>query len=163
MHAKTMLSGAGLGMNRQFWGYAARGVLPELNSPFTIPRIVGLHRGLQLLLTGEIITGAKAAEIGLVSEAVPKDEVLPRALEIARDIATNVAPVSAAILKRLVYLGTEQTDPAAAQRNNHRIFGWVARQPDAMEGPMSFMEKRDPDWKLKKNSDFPSELFEGDA
>lgn len=136
-----------------------RGVMPELNAPFIIPRLVGLHRGLQLLLTGEIVTGAEAAEMGLVSEAVPKEKVLERAQEIARDIATNVAPVSAALVKRLVYLGAEQTDPADAQRLNHRAFGWTARQPDAMEGPKSFIEKREPEWQLKKNTDFPEDLF----
>lgn len=139
-----------------------RGVLPELNSPFIIPRVVGLSRGLELLLTGRIITGAEAAEIGLVSSAVPKEECLPKALEIARDIATNVAPVSAAVLKRLVYLGTQQTDVPSAQRLNHKLFGWVIRQPDAMEGPTAFMQKRDPEWKLSKNADFPSDLFPGD-
>lgn len=136
-----------------------RGVLPELNSPFIVPRVVGLSRGLELLLTGRIFTGQEAAEIGLVSAALPAAEVLPRAQDMARDIAVNVAPVSGAILKRLVYLGTEQTDHASAQRYNHKLFGWVARQPDAQEGPLAFVEKRDPQWKLSKNADFPEDLF----
>lgn len=136
-----------------------RGVLPELNSPFLVPRVIGLSNGLELLLTGRIFSGREAADMGLVSSALPTDEVLPKALEIARDIATNVAPVSAAILKRLVYMGTTQEDAFRAERFNHKAFGWVISQPDAMEGPMAFMEKRDPDWKLRKNSDFPDELF----
>jgi enoyl-CoA hydratase/carnithine racemase len=141
--------------------FSRRGVLPELNSPFILPRIVGLPRAFELLYTGRIFSGREAAEWGLVNEAVPADQVLDRALEIARDIAVNVAPVSGAILKRLLYEGLEQTDPARYQRFNHKVFGWVIRQPDAMEGPTAFMQKRDPDWKLAKNSDFPEDLFSG--
>jgi len=138
-----------------------RGVMPELNAMFIVPRVVGLSLGLELLLTGRIFSGREAADMGLVSAALPKEEVLPKALEIARDIATNVAPVSAGLVKRLVYLGTTQTDAPRAQRFNHKLFGWTTRQPDAMEGPTAFMEKREPDWKLSKNADFPEELFGG--
>jgi len=136
-----------------------RGVLPELASPYLLPRMVGIERAFDLLFTGRIFTGREAAEWGIASRAVPADEVLPAALEVARDIAVNVAPVSGAVLKRLLYLGLEQTDLAASQAFNHEVFGWVIRQPDAMEGPTAFMQKRDPDWKLRKNADFPSDLF----
>jgi enoyl-CoA hydratase/carnithine racemase len=137
-----------------------RGVLPELNAPYIVPRVVGLSRGLELLLTGRIFTGKEAAAMGLVSAALPREEVLPYTLEMARDIAVNVAPVSAAVLKRLVYESLDATDWKANQRRNHTLFGWVASQPDAMEGPASFMEKRAPAWKLAKNTDFPTEHFE---
>ncbi len=137
-----------------------RGVLPELNAPYILPRIVGLPRAFELLYTGRIFSGRDAAAWGLVNEAVPADQVLPRALEIARDIAVNVAPVSGAIVKRMLYEGLEQTDAARYQRFNHKVFGWVIRQPDAMEGPTAFMEKRAPHWKLAKNRDFPEDLFQ---
>jgi enoyl-CoA hydratase/carnithine racemase len=137
-----------------------RGVLPELNAPFLLPRMIGVPRAFELLYTGRIFSGREAAECGVVNRAVPTDEVLPAAMEMARDIATNVAPVSGAVLKRLLYLGLEQTDIAAAQRRDHEAFGWVASQPDAMEGPAAFIQKRDPQWKLRKNSDFPAHLFE---
>ena len=139
-----------------------RGVLPELAAPWIVPRVAGLSRGLELLLTGRIFSGREAADIGLVSAALPAGEVLGYAQDMARDIAVNVAPVSGAILKRLVYEAQGEPSLARSQRRNHKLFGWVASQPDAQEGPVAFIQKRDPQWKLSKNADFPTELFSGD-
>jgi enoyl-CoA hydratase/carnithine racemase len=141
------------------FAFNRRGVVPELTSQWMVPRLVGVSRGLQLLLTGETITGARAAEIGLVSEALPADEVLPRTLGIARDIATNVAPVSAALVKRSVYMWLEEPDRKAAHTLEEKMFAWCAKRPDAREGPVAFVEKRAPQWKLSKNTDFPEEFF----
>jgi enoyl-CoA hydratase/carnithine racemase len=136
-----------------------RGVMPELNANWIVPRIVGVSRGLELLMTGKMFTGREAAEMGLVSAAVPAPEVLPTCLALGRDIATNVAPVSAAIVKRLVYENLTQPDREAAHARERRLFAWTARQPDAREGPVSFLEKRAPRWNLSKNADFPDEVF----
>jgi enoyl-CoA hydratase/carnithine racemase len=130
-----------------------------VNSLWLVPRLIGVSRGLELLLTGRLLRGREGADMGLFSAAVPAPEVLPHALEIARDIATNVAPVSAAIVKRHVYECLEQTDRAAAKHKGDALFLWVAQQPDAMEGPVAFLQKRDPQWKLSKNADFPEDQF----
>jgi enoyl-CoA hydratase/carnithine racemase len=139
-----------------------RGVLPELNSPILVPQMVGMARGLDLLITGRTFLGRQAADWGLASEALPAAEVLPRALEIARDIAENTAPVSVAILKRLAWEGLNGGAFAAAQARNHALFDWVTKQLDAREGPRAFMEKRKPSWSLRKNADFPTERFSRD-
>ena len=136
-----------------------RGIIPELAAPWIVPRVVGLSRGLELLVTGKIISGTEAAEMGLVSKALPRDEVLPYAQELAKDIAVNVAPVSAALMKRLVYIDISETDRVKSEHRNHELFGWTATQPDSKEGPVSFLEKRAPQWSLKKNADFPEDLF----
>jgi enoyl-CoA hydratase/carnithine racemase len=136
-----------------------RGVMPELGANWVVPRVVGVSRALELLVTGKMITGREAADMGLVSAAVPAAEVLPTSMEMARDIASNVAPVSAAIVKRLVYENLAESDRRAAQDREHRLFNWTAQQPDAREGPLAFLEKRAPSWNLSKNADFPEELF----
>lgn len=136
-----------------------RGVMPELASNWIVPRIVGVSRGLELLMTGKIIRGREAAAMGLVSAAVPAEQVLSTSLDLAHDIATNVAPVSAAIVKRLVYANLAEPDRRAAQQREGRLFSWTTQQPDSREGPLAFVEKRDPQWKLSKNADFPEELF----
>ena len=124
--------------------FSRRGVLPELGSQWIVPRLVGVSRGLELLLTGTIITGREAAAIGLVSKAVPAPDVLPAALDLANAIAVNVAPASAAIIKRNVYRSLEEPDRRAARARESALFAWTARQPDAREGPLAFLEKRDP-------------------
>lgn len=137
-----------------------RGVVPEINSQWLVPRLIGLSRGLDVLLTGRVFRGRDGAAWGLFSSAHPADQVLDAALELARDIAANVAPVSAAIVKRNVYRGIAEPDPAAAHRRENELFGWVTQQPDAREGPLAYVEKREPAWKLSKNEDFPEDLLE---
>jgi enoyl-CoA hydratase/carnithine racemase len=136
-----------------------RGVLPELNSPMLVPQMVGLARGMDLLITGRTFLGREAAAWGLASEAVPAHQVLARALELARDIADNTAPVSVAVLKRLVWEGLAGGQFAAAQARNHALFEWVTKQSDAREGPKAFIEKRQANWGLRKNADFPNDRF----
>src|SRR5437660_4134974 len=62
-----------------------RGVIPEANSTWIVPRLVGVSRAMELLLTGRLFTGEEAAAIGLVSRAVERERVLPVALEIAEE------------------------------------------------------------------------------
>lgn len=134
-----------------------RGVIPEANSTWIVPRLAGVSRGLELLLTGRLFTGAEAAEIGLVSRAVERDQVLPAALEIAEDIAANTAPLSVAVTKRLVYEGLGDPDRNAASAREGRAFWWLGRQADAAEGITAFLEKRPPQWKLSKRTPIPEE------
>jgi len=129
-----------------------RGVIPEANSTWIVPRLVGVSRAMELLLTGRLFTGAEAAAMGLVSRAVERDEVLPAAMEIAEDIAANTAPLSVAATKRLVYEGLVEPDRDAAQTREGRAFWWMGRQADAAEGITSFLEKRPPEWKLSKRT-----------
>lgn len=144
------------------YGYVfnRRGVVPEVGSQWLLPRLVGASRGLELLLTGRLFRGAEGAEMGLFSAAVPGDEVLDHALQIARDIAVNVAPVSAAIVKRNVWRSLAEDDRTAARRREDALFGHTVSQPDAGEGAMAFVEKRDPAWNLRKNADFPADLLD---
>jgi enoyl-CoA hydratase/carnithine racemase len=135
-----------------------RGIMPDADLLWYLPKLIGLSRAMDLLLTARIFSGKLAEEWGLVSRSVPKDEVLPTALEMAHDIATNVGPVSAAITKRLAYQFLEETDRGHALRFQSKLFGWTGRQVDAREGIMAFLEKRDPDWKLSKRADLPEEL-----
>jgi len=138
-----------------------RGVLPELNAMLLTPQMAGAPRALELLMTGRIFSGREAVEWGLANYALPAGQVLAKAQEIAQDIAVNAAPVSVALVKRLVYENLAlSTNLSALQKRNHELFGWVIRQPDAQEGPAAFIQKREPAWKLKKNADFPKEPFE---
>lgn len=135
-----------------------RGVMPDADILWTVPRMIGFARGLDLLLTGRIFSGAEAVEMGLAARAVPRDEVLAVAREAAHDIARNTAPVSAAITKRLAYRFLDDADHAACTRLQTELFAWTGRQADAAEGVLAFLEKRAPDWKLRKQGDLPGAL-----
>ncbi len=134
-----------------------RGLLPEANSLWLLPRVVGMTAAADLLLTGRIFTGEEAAAIGLVNQAVDVDDVVPTALAIAHDIADNTAPVSAAMTKRLLYRFLQEDDRQAARALERELFQWSLGQPDAAEGIRSFLEKRPPKWTMSKTSDLPEQ------
>jgi enoyl-CoA hydratase/carnithine racemase len=137
-----------------------RGFVPELGSTWIVPRLIGTAKAMDLMLTGRIFSGAEGAAFGLASEACPAAEVLERALEIARDIADNVAPVSAAVTKRLIYRNLAQDNRSAAVEHEGALFAWSTRQEDGREGVAAFLGKRAPEWKMSKNADFPHDLFD---
>jgi enoyl-CoA hydratase/carnithine racemase len=134
-----------------------RGLIPEANSTWILPRLIGLSQAMELLLTGRIFSGEEAVAMGLAGRAVDAEQVLPAAMELARDIAENVAPLSAAVTKRLVYRFLGEPDRSQAQALEGRAFWWMGQQADAAEGVTSFLEKRKPDWKLSKRTELPFE------
>jgi enoyl-CoA hydratase/carnithine racemase len=131
-----------------------RGVMPDAYSHWTLPRLVGMERAADLLLTGRKITGTEAVEMGIASRALPTDDVLPAALEIARDIAVNTAPLSVAVTKRLLWESPNLTWSEVGHREtelHHHLMG----QADAVEGPMAWIERRLPRWTLSVKKDWP--------
>jgi enoyl-CoA hydratase/carnithine racemase len=135
------------------FAFVRRGVIPELASHVIVPRVAGLSNASELMLSGRIFRGTEAAERGLATRALPADEVLPAALEHAREYA-SAAPASVAITKRLLWEGLNKT-PVEMMRREMQLFAWVGQQPDAREGVVSFLEKRAPKWKLRPSTDLP--------
>ena len=125
--------------------HVRRGVLPDAHSHWTVPRTVGFARAADLFLTGRTFTGREAAELGLASRALPSDDVLPAALDIARDIAVNTAPLSVALSKRLLWASPvlDREEVGYLETEYHRL---VMGTPDAREGVLAWLERRDPRW-----------------
>ena len=134
------------------------GVAPDANSTWLVPRIVGLPRALDLLLSGRPFTGAEAATIGLCVRAMPADEVLGATQALARDIAENTSPLAVAVTKRLVHEFAHADERPAAMTRETKLIWWLGSRPDALEGPMARMEKRTPQWSDSKHTPPPSDL-----
>jgi len=131
-----------------------RGVIPELGSHALLPRVVGFAKAAELMLTGRQFLGTEAVELGLASRAVPADQVLSVAMGIARDIAVNVAPVSAALAKKLMWEGLNTPiDTMLALESS--LLPRLAAMPDSGEGVRAFFEKREPRWQGRVSSDVP--------
>jgi enoyl-CoA hydratase/carnithine racemase len=137
--------------------FTRRGVVPEAGSTWMLPRLVGVSRAMELLLSGRIFSGAEGAEIGLFARALPAAEVLPAAQEFARDLAASTSAVSVAATKALVYNGLGQ-DREESHTIEHQVFRWAGNQADAREGVTAFLEKRAPQWPLSKVKDYPPML-----
>ena len=131
-----------------------RGVMPDAYAHWTLPRIVGIARAADLLLTGRSFDGAEAVALGVANRVLPAAEVLPAALEIARDIARHTAPLSVAVTKRLLWESGELT-PAQIERKETALHRVLMGRDDALEGVMAWLEKRDPRWTLRVSRDWP--------
>ena len=134
-----------------------RGVMPDLHTHWTLPRIIGHARAAEILLTGKMFTGDDAARWGLANEALDTADVLPRALAIARDIAINVAPVSVAVSKRLLWR-SPPPDRDEVLDLETRLHLHLMGRPDAKEGVLAFLDKRDPRWTMSLADDWPTWL-----
>lgn len=118
------------------------GLHPGLGGTFTLPALLGHARAAELLFTGKLITGAEAAQMGLVNRAVPAAEVLPEAMRVAEEIAANAPRTMRTLKKNLKarYLRELQLaldDEAAAQ---------AAGGDELAEGIAAAKEKRPPKW-----------------
>ena len=138
--------------------FVRRGVMPEANSTWLLPRLVGMSKAMDFLLTGRLIGPDECLASGLVSRVVPHDKLLDEARALAEDIALNTAPVSVAITKRLLWQQLGQLDPAEAKEREDALFRWLGSQPDAAEGITSFLEKRPPAWKMSPTLDLPEAM-----
>jgi enoyl-CoA hydratase/carnithine racemase len=98
-----------------------------------------------LFLTGRTFTGREAAELGIASRALSSDDVLPTALDVARDIAEHTAPLSVALSKRLLWASPvlDRDEVGYLETEYHRL---VMGTPDAREGVLAWLERRDPRW-----------------
>jgi enoyl-CoA hydratase/carnithine racemase len=125
------------------FAFVRRGIIPELAAHAILPRLCGMSKAAELLLSGRTFLGTEAVDYGVATRALPAPDVLPAAMELARDIALNAAPVSVALAKQLLW---ESIDIAEFRKREFKIFGWTATQPDALEGPTAFLQKRAPKW-----------------
>ena len=122
-----------------------RGLFPGGGSTVRLPHQVPFVHAMEILLTCEFISAQQAYDIGLVNRVVPKEELMPAAMEIAEKICEN-APLAIQAVKKSVRkcmdLPVEE-----AMKLELLIAAEVFMTEDAKEGPKAFAEKRKPVWK----------------
>ncbi len=129
---------ARFGMPEARWGRGAPWSVPLLHM---IPQRIWM----EMALTGQLITAERAYEIGLLNYVVPADELMEKAMELAQSIAAG-APLTITATHKMIYMATEMGRTAAWETAD-AIFEKVYESEDALEGPLSFKEKRPPNWK----------------
>ena len=125
--------------------FVKMGLMPELASSALLPQMVGMSRAIEWCLTGRMISGVEAKEAGLVSEVVPVDQLLERALALGETIANNPGPAMPAIRKLLIN-NAHNDDIAAVQRSEGVALEAAYRTPEHKEAIAAFMEKRTPNF-----------------
>ncbi len=122
--------------------FARRGLVGEHGISWLLPRLVGPAHALDLLLSGRVVLGTEAAELGLINRAV-KADVLEAALEYAGELTRECSPASMAAIKRRVYADLEASLPESVDEAN-RLMGESFGASDFAEGVQSFLERRPP-------------------
>lgn len=122
--------------------YVRVGLLPGLGGGWQLPRLVGLGRAMELLLSGEFIEAREAERIGLVNKVFPDAQLMERTLEIARRIAGN-PPLSVQAIKRVTLEGLSADFDSALElaASNLPI---VRSSADHKEALAAFRDKREP-------------------
>lgn len=138
--------------------FTRRGIYPEGASAWFLPRLVGMGTALDWMISGRIFPAAEALEKGLVHKVVPTGTVLDEAYALAREIIANTAPVSVAVTRQLLYRMASADSPFPVHELDSRLIGGLGANPDAVEGVMSFLQKRPPSWGLRVDKDLPPYL-----
>lgn len=117
------------------------GLHPDWGAVYTLPRIVGISKALELMWTGDLIDAAEAARIGIVSRVLPGERLLPEMMELANRLARGPAVALAEIKKSArEALGYTLEDALARElAAQERCWG----TSDAREGFQAFLEKRE--------------------
>ena len=116
------------------------GITPGFGGTQRLPRIVGVSKAMELILTGKTIGAAEAKSIGLVSEVYPPEELMGKAMEMANMICAN-AQIAVCESKRCIRMGM-QTDIYTAAAFEAEAFGVTCGTEDKNEGMGAFLEKR---------------------
>lgn len=118
------------------------GIPPTFGGTQRLPRLIGRKRGLELLLTGDTITAARAYELGIVNKVVPKDRVIPEAFSLAERIIRH-APSTVSAILNAVTRGINLTIGEGLAFEAEQ-FARVAKHPDTIEGLDSWIARRAP-------------------
>lgn len=136
--------------------FARRGIVPEACSSWFLPRLVGISTATEWCYTGRVFPAAEALERGLVRSLHAPGELLPAALELAREIADNTAPVSVALTRQMLWRMLGASHPMEAHRVDSRGILSRGASADAREGVESFLEKRQPVYPVKVSDGIPN-------
>jgi enoyl-CoA hydratase/carnithine racemase len=123
--------------------FARRGLIAEYGVSWILPRLTGWGVALDLLLSGRTFLADEAAQLGLVKEVVPPEQLMTRAMAYAEDIAQNCSPASMAVIKRQAY-GDAMREVADSSSRSEVLLQRSLQLPDVIEGITSFLEKRSP-------------------
>lgn len=122
--------------------FARLGLHPGMAVTYLLPRLVGVPRAMELLLTGRLFSGQEGKDMGLFHDALPPEQVLPATLDLARTIASN-APAAVRLMKRMIYQGMQWQPQQSAWLEAFAQAATVGTD-DAREGMAALLEKRPP-------------------
>ncbi len=119
------------------------GLPAEFGLSWLLPRLVGLTRAADLLLSSRVVLAEEAAEIGLVNEVTPATELTPTVNAYARRLATEISPASLAATKLQLYTDFHR-DVATSARDAEERLRIMMQGADFAEGVAALSARRPP-------------------
>jgi enoyl-CoA hydratase/carnithine racemase len=136
--------------------FSRRGIIPEACSTWFLPRIVGISKALEWVLSGRVFSGEEALRSGLVRSLHSPADLLSSAEAIAREVAENTSAISVALSRQMLWRMLGADHPMEAHKIESRGIYQTGKSDDAREGVESFLEKRSPQFKSKPSTDMPN-------
>ncbi len=119
------------------------GLIPGFGGTQRLPRLIGVGRALDLILTGRHVPAEEALALGLVNRV--DEDALGAAKALAKEITKN-GPIALSLAKEAVFRGIDVPLPEALEIEAD-LFGLVTQTGDFKEGTKAFLEKRKPNFK----------------
>jgi 2-(1,2-epoxy-1,2-dihydrophenyl)acetyl-CoA isomerase len=125
--------------------YTGIGLTPDGGATYTLPRLVGIKRTLELALTNRLLSAEEARNWGIVTRVLPEKDLIKEATALAGRLAAGPTKALGAT-KRLLQSGLTESFEGQMKNESHSI-SEMARTADAREGISAFVEKRTPTFK----------------
>ena len=138
--------------------FSRRGIVPESCSTWSLPRLVGMSRALEWVVTGRVLTADEALAGGLVRSVHRPEELLPAAYSLAEEISQATSAVSVAAAPEMLWRGLASVSPLDAHLLESALMYERGRSADAREGVAAFLEKRQARFPDRVSQDFPAVL-----
>lgn len=123
--------------------FARRGLVAEYGAAWLLPRLIGPARAFDLLYSARLVEAEEAASLGLVDRVLDGPDLLPAALDYARELAAQSSPRSLRVIKQLVWRGLNSDVGAAVAEAEEETAAALASD-DFREGVAAWQEKRPP-------------------
>ncbi len=128
-------------------GFVRMGLIPDVGATYSVPRVVGIAKAMELMITGDTFDAAEAQRIGMVNRVVPEEEVMKAARELAERIV-NGPSIAIELIKQGI---RRSLDSTFEQQVEWESFAQhlSMKTEDHEEGARAFFEKRPPQFKGK--------------
>jgi enoyl-CoA hydratase len=123
------------------------GLLPGAGGTQRLPRLVGMGKAKEMILTGDPISADDAKRIGLVEKIAPKGEAVAEAKSIAKRVLLR-GPIAVSNAKKAINEGMDMTFEDGLKRETE-LFAALFETQDMREGVRAFLEKRKPEFKRR--------------
>ena len=124
--------------------FSHRGIMAEHGLAWSLPRVVGVSKALDLLFSARVVQGEEALSLGLVDRVFERGVLMEETLRYARDLATFSSPLAMGVMKQQVYAAQESTHEEARTMAIRWWYDVLRDHGDFKEGIASYLEKREP-------------------